>query len=219
MTCSLLTALSIAERAHAGQMRADGAPFIDHPVAVVGLLFQASVDLPLEAYVAAALHDVVEDTAVTADELRLVAGADVTEAVLLLTRVEAPTLDRRAAEEAYLRRMVIDAHAYPYVPLIKLADRIHNMETAAALSPEKCDALIEETSDLYLPFFTAYAPDVGRFATAYRWLLRRLRRAVKTQSAVFDGERACVLHRPSAFPETSAGRQDDIVPASCFAMA
>ena len=171
MPCSLLAAISFADSAHRGQVREDGTPYIQHPLAVLHILWQASLDLPLEAYVTAVLHDVLEDTSVKRNDILLLAGEDVTAAVEALTR---PSFPRETVED-YVRRLLFDADAEPYVPLVKLADRIHNLETSSALEAGRAQALREETCGLYLPSFAARVPVSDPEVSAHAYLIARLR--------------------------------------------
>lgn len=152
----LSIATAIASRAHRGQKRADGKPYIEHPLAVIEILMAASTHLPSHVYAAAVLHDVIEDTELTYADLVKSVGRPIATTVLGLSRPERflgePAL---AWEKRYLRQMITMQTLEPSVLLIKMADRIHNLETTTALSPGRRESLHRMTHDLYLPFFRA----------------------------------------------------------------
>jgi GTP pyrophosphokinase len=180
MPCSLFAAINFADQAHAGQVRDDGSPYILHPISVLQILWSASIDLPLEASIAAVLHDVLEDTPTTREDIVFLAGEGVAHAVSLLTRprkIPGAYVDRREAEATYLRRLQTSSAECPYAPLVKLADRIHNVETAASIGEERRLALAEETCDLYVPFFRSGAAEIEPYASAHTALLVRLARS------------------------------------------
>ncbi len=151
---SIYAALHLANRAHAGQTREDGSPYIDHPLAVLRLLWQCSIDLPAEAYSAALLHDVLEDTQMTYEDLLASVGSEIAAVVRMLTKDETYyALPKNMREHVYLRRLKEASSSYPYIVLIKIADRLHNIQTSDALSPERRQRLLIETQEIYLPFF------------------------------------------------------------------
>ncbi|MDD4286864.1 MAG: HD domain-containing protein [Candidatus Peribacteraceae bacterium] len=162
-------AISFARRAHEGQKRADGRPFVSHPLAVLQILRTTSVDLPPAAYVAALLHDTVEDGKATLEQIRAAFGEETTDAVDALTRGTKPkAVSVLAHEQAYLDHMIAVHERLPYVLLIKMADRLHNLETSHYLAPGRRLALLHETITLYLPLFrrqealqTTYAETFG----------------------------------------------------------
>ena len=151
-------ALAFAERAHDGQLRLSGAPYIEHPVSAALYLAELSLDAPTIA--AALLHDVVEDCGVTVDELREQFGEDVAllvDGVTKLTRmdlVENEDGPMRLADDGQaesLRKMLVATAKDIRVVLIKLADRLHNMKTLGPLRPERRRAIAQETLDIYAP--------------------------------------------------------------------
>ncbi|ALM09488.1 MAG: GTP pyrophosphokinase [Candidatus Peribacter riflensis] len=172
-------AIAFARRAHDGQKRADGRVFVSHPLAVLQFLLTAGTDLPHEAYVAGLLHDAAEDGQATIAGIRAAFGADVADAVEALTRAERPKrLSERAHEESYLARIVEVNGRLPYVLLIKMADRLHNLETSQYLAPARREALLSETATLYLPLFAREEARQTRHADAYRLLLTMLEESV-----------------------------------------
>lgn len=151
------TAFQIAEESHGNQKRASGDPYITHPLAVAKKL----VDLKLDARTIAAglLHDVLEDTEVTKKELTEKVGAEVTflvEALTKLDRVRYQGIERKIEST---RKMFLAVAEDIRVVLIKLADRLHNMQTIGALRPEKQRRIAQETLEIYAPL--AYRLGIG----------------------------------------------------------
>lgn len=137
-------------QAHDGQCRISGEPYITHPLAVADLL--ASLRLDARSLCAALLHDVVEDTGTTLDRIKQEFGAEVAElvdGVSKITRMEFRNQEEEQAEN--FRKMLLAMAADIRVILIKLADRLHNLRTVAALSRERQRALARETLDIYAP--------------------------------------------------------------------
>ena len=152
-------ALEYAVRMHDGQSRRSGEPYIEHPVSAAKYLADLSLDAPTIA--AALLHDVVEDCDVTVDDLRREFGDDVArlvDGVTKLTKLDSlasddrdvhrPADDRQAES---LRKMLVAMAEDIRVVLIKLADRLHNMQTLGALGPDRREAIAQETLDIYAP--------------------------------------------------------------------
>ncbi|MHB8331707.1 MAG: RelA/SpoT family protein, partial [Candidatus Dormibacteria bacterium] len=136
--------------AHAGQMRLSGEPYLSHPQAVATLL--AEMRLDTDALAAALLHDVVEDTAVTSEEIRAEFGSTVEKLVEGVTKLGRIKLHSQAQIQAEnIRKMLIAMAEDLRVVLIKLADRLHNMRTIAALPEERQRRIAQETMDIYAP--------------------------------------------------------------------
>lgn len=172
-------AILFARQTHAGQKRADGRPFITHPLATLQILRSASTELPLPAYVAALLHDTVEDGRATIALIRRNFGPDAADAVDALTRSERPArVSALVHERAYLDRMAVAHERLPFVLHIKMADRIHNLETAHFLAPGRRRALRDQTATLYLPFFRKHADSPSAYGEAYHILSVMLRESV-----------------------------------------
>lgn len=151
---TLYGAIHFASDAHMGQYREDGSPYIDHPLAVLRLLWQCSMDLPIEAYLAAILHDVLEDTSVTYEDVLAVAGAHVAAMVRALTKDDAYyALPSNTREYLYLSHIKKISLVYPSILLIKIMDRLHNIQTAQALPLGRRQRLLLETQEIYIPFF------------------------------------------------------------------
>jgi guanosine-3',5'-bis(diphosphate) 3'-pyrophosphohydrolase len=140
----------VARDAHDGQMRSSGDPYITHPVAVA--LNLAQMNLDHETLMAALLHDVIEDTPVTKDELAELFGhtvAELVEGVSKLDKLKFENKEEMQAEN--FRKMVLAMVQDIRVILIKLADRTHNMRTLGALRPEKRRRIARETLEIYAP--------------------------------------------------------------------
>ncbi len=140
----------VADAAHEGQRRASGESYIEHPLAVAGILAELEVDP--QTIAAALLHDVVEDTSVTSEEVGAQFGEEVAqlvEGVTKLTRI--PYQSKEDAQVENLRKMFLAMAKDIRVIIIKLADRLHNMRTLASLPPPKQQAIARETLDIYAP--------------------------------------------------------------------
>ncbi len=147
---TLERAFAVAEEAHRGQLRLSGEPYISHPLAVAQLL--AEMHLDTDALAAALLHDVVEDTAITSEEIREQFGAPVEKLVEGVTKLGRIKLHSQAQVQAEnIRKMLIAMAEDLRVVLIKLADRLHNMRTIAPLPEERRRRIAQETMDIYAP--------------------------------------------------------------------
>jgi len=143
-------AYRFSEAAHAGQTRQSGEPYISHPLAVAEIL--ADWHLDGQTLMAALLHDVTEDTAVTKDEISDTFGkpvADLVDGVSKLDRIEFQSAEHVQAEN--FRKMLLAMARDVRVILIKLADRLHNMRTLGAVSPAKRRRVARETMEIYAP--------------------------------------------------------------------
>ena len=139
-----------ADQAHEGQRRASGESYIEHPLAVAGIL--ADLEMDRETVAAALLHDVVEDTSITNEEVAKLFGneiANLVDGVTKLTRI--PYQSKEEAQVENLRKMFMAMAKDIRVIIIKLADRLHNMRTLASLPPAKQVAISRETLDIYAP--------------------------------------------------------------------
>src|SRR6188508_2216867 len=146
----LAEAYRFSEAAHAGQTRQSGDPYISHPLAVAEIL--AGWRLDGQALVAALLHDVMEDTSVTKDEISDTFGkpvADLVDGVSKLDKIEFQSAEDAQAEN--FRKMLLAMARDVRVILIKLADRLHNMRTLAAVAPAKRRRVAQETMEIYAP--------------------------------------------------------------------
>src|SRR5687767_4236601 len=144
----LQSAYHFSEAAHEGQFRKSGEPYISHPLAVANILAQWHLDP--QALTAALLHDVMEDTAVTKNEITRNFGkpvADLVDGVSKLDKIEFETHEEAQAEN--FRKMLLAMARDVRVILIKLADRLHNMRTLAAVEAEQRRRVARETLDIY----------------------------------------------------------------------
>lgn len=140
----------VARDAHAPQFRSSGEPYITHPVAVTSIL--AEMKLDHETLMAALLHDVIEDTPVTKEDLTRLFGATVAELVQGVSKLDKVKFkDIKEFETTNLQKMFMAMTQDIRVILIKLADRTHNMRTLGALKPEKRRRIAKETLELYAP--------------------------------------------------------------------
>lgn len=144
-----------AEKAHDGQMRKSGEPYFTHCVAVAHIL--ADMRLDAEAIAAALLHDTMEDTGITFDELQNEFGRTVAvlvDGVSKLTNLpfNVDGASRRSQrEQEYIRKMMLAMGDDVRVVLVKLADRLHNMRTLGYMPPHKQRAIAQETLDIFAP--------------------------------------------------------------------
>jgi guanosine-3',5'-bis(diphosphate) 3'-pyrophosphohydrolase len=139
-----------AMRAHGTQKRASGDPFFAHPLEVAAILTDLKLD---DATIAAAvLHDTIEDTAATLDEIKHSFGPQIGELVDGLTKIKRLDLvSKRAAQGENFRKLLLAIAADVRVLLVKLADRLHNMRTLHFMPAEKRKRIAEETLDIYAP--------------------------------------------------------------------
>ncbi len=140
----------VADRAHEGQRRASGESYIEHPLAVAGIL--ADLEMDRQTIAAALLHDVVEDTTITSEQVGAEFGdeiAGLVDGVTKLTRI--PYQSKEDAQVENLRKMFMAMARDIRVIIIKLADRLHNMRTLSSLPPAKQKAIARETLDIYAP--------------------------------------------------------------------
>jgi len=143
-------AYRFSEAAHAGQTRQSGEPYISHPLAVTEIL--AGWHMDSQALMAALLHDVMEDTSVTKDEISDTFGRPVAELVDGLSKLD--KIEFQSAEDAQaenFRKMLLAMARDVRVILIKLADRLHNMRTLSAVPPVKRRRVARETREIYAP--------------------------------------------------------------------
>ncbi len=146
----LESAYHFSETAHQGQFRKTGDPYISHPIAVANILAQWHLDP--QALTAALLHDVMEDTHVTKDEISKKFGKPVAELVDGLSKLD--KIEFRSQEQAQaenFRKMLLAMARDVRVILIKLADRLHNMRTLNAMQAEKRRRIARETMEIYAP--------------------------------------------------------------------
>ena len=143
-------AYEVAREAHQGQLRRSGEPYIDHPIRVAMILVDLGMDT--DSIVAALLHDVVEDTETTLDEIKKNFGPEVAllvDGVTKLGKIPFSSRERQQAEN--VRKMLLAMAKDVRVIIIKLADRLHNARTFAYLPDEKRRLKALETMEVYAP--------------------------------------------------------------------
>lgn len=140
----------IADRAHDGQKRASGEPYIIHPIAVATII--ANMHLDVESVISALLHDVVEDTFITEQDVENEFGPTVRQLVYGVTKLDKLRFhDYREAQAENFRKMILAMTKDIRVILIKLADRTHNMRTIGNLRPDKRKRIAKETLEVFAP--------------------------------------------------------------------
>ena len=146
----LFDAFTYADNAHASQQRKDGSPYITHPLAVADLV--ADLELDPDSVIAALLHDTIEDTGATHEDVAKRFGepvAELVEGVTKLTRVQYASREEKQMEN--LRKMLLAMSKDIRVILIKICDRLHNMRTMQYQSPKKQREKALETMEIYAP--------------------------------------------------------------------
>ncbi len=163
----LASAFDLAFQLHDGQYRASGEPYIVHPVAVADLLREIGASSSVIA--AGFLHDVVEDTNATLDQLEGFFGSEVRGLVEGVTKLGSIHFTNRTEAQAEnLRKMFLAMASDIRVVLVKLADRVHNMRTLNSLQSDKQQRIARETREIYAPL--ANRLGIGRF----KWELEDL---------------------------------------------
>ena len=180
-------AYKLADLKHKGVVRKSGEPYIHHPIEVAYIL--AQLQSGPETLAAGLLHDTVEDTDLTIDDIRAKFGDDVAMIVDSLTKIQRMKLSHRTESDFEAedhRKIFLGMAKDVRVIIVKLADRLHNMRTLQALIPERQKALSKETLDVFTPeplppdhpLWRApgvlVSPHVGGNTTAYTPRARRL---------------------------------------------
>ena len=143
-------AYAIAAKAHQEQFRKSGEPFIHHPVEVARIAIQIGMDP--ESIAAALLHDVVEDSQMSVEELASQMGEAVAFLVDGVTKLDRLKFDSyEARQAATLRKMIVAMASDWRVIVLKLADRLHNLRTVAVMPPDSQKRTAQETLDVYAP--------------------------------------------------------------------
>ncbi len=143
-------AIDFSRIAHQGQMRHSGDPYISHPIAVARILTPLHIDA--QAIIAALLHDVVEDTEVTNEQVAEKFGKPVAELVDGLSKLDRIQFETREdAQAENFRKMLMAMARDVRVILIKLADRLHNMRTLDSMAVDKRERIARETMEIYAP--------------------------------------------------------------------
>ena len=139
-----------ADQAHQGVVRKTGEPYISHPVSVACILADMHMDLP--TIMAALLHDVVEDTDISTDDIKEKFGQQVAELVDGVTKLDKIEFQSASVAQAEnFRKMLLAMSQDVRVILVKLADRLHNMQTLEGMRQEKQKLTAKETLDIYAP--------------------------------------------------------------------
>lgn len=175
-----------SEECHVGQLRESGDPYITHPVAVASIL--ADMKMDHESLMAALLHDVIEDTGVTKNQISRRFGrtvASLVDGVSKLSEIE--TASRAEQQADSFQKMTLAMSKDIRVVMVKLADRLHNMRTLGVLSTEKRRRIARETIDIYAPIAQRLGINDVRlefenlgFAAMYPLRYRRLREALRS---------------------------------------
>ena len=143
-------AIEFSRAAHQGQMRQSGDPYVSHPIAVARILTPLHIDA--QAIIAALLHDVVEDTEVTSEQVAEKFGKPVAELVDGLSKLDRIRFETREdAQAENFRKMLLAMARDVRVILIKLADRLHNMRTLDSMAVDKRERIARETMEIYAP--------------------------------------------------------------------
>ncbi len=163
----LVRAYKFSDVAHAGQVRHSGEPYVSHCIEVARIL--ADLQLDTTTVVSGLLHDIVEDTDITIEDVARECGSEIAQIVDGLTKIaNLPLSSREERQVENYRKLLLSIAKDARVILIKLADRLHNMRTLDYLAPEKRRRIAQETRDLY-------APLAHRFGMAkVRWELEDL---------------------------------------------
>ncbi len=176
--------------AHAGQTRKSGEPYITHPVAVAVVL--AELGLDVETLVAAILHDTIEDTPLTREQLAAQFGETVAELVDGVTKLDKLKFrDRQEAAAESFRKMLLAMSRDLRVIMIKLADRLHNMRTLGAQSTEARMRIARETLEIYAPIAQRLGMALVKselqnlgFRALYPWRHAILEKHIRSQPVV-----------------------------------
>jgi len=143
-------AIEFSRVAHQGQTRHSGDPYVTHPIAVALILTPLHLDV--QSIIAALLHDVVEDTEISSEQIAEKFGLPVAELVDGLSKLEKIHFETREdAQAENFRKMLLAMARDVRVILIKLADRLHNMRTLGSMRPEQCERIARETMEIYAP--------------------------------------------------------------------
>ena len=143
-------AYDFSARVHKGQKRESGEPYLTHPVAVAAIIAEMRLDVP--SVVTGLLHDTVEDTLTTPEELETHFGGEIATLVDGVTKISQVSFSSREEKQAEnFRKMILAMARDIRVILIKLADRTHNLRTLDALPPDRQHDIAQETLDIYAP--------------------------------------------------------------------
>ncbi len=192
----VMSAYEFAAKAHEGQQRQSGEPYISHPVAVATLL--AELKLDAQTLMAALLHDVIEDTGVPKADIAEMFGEEVAELVDGVSKLDKIEFRSRAEAQAEsFRKMLLAMVGDMRVILVKLADRTHNMRTLWIMPPDKRRRIARETLEIYAPIANRLGMNTIRLELEdlgfrclhpyrYRVLERALKRAQGSQKQILQ---------------------------------
>jgi len=192
----VMSAYEFAAKAHEGQQRQSGEPYISHPVAVATLL--AELKLDAQTLMAALLHDVIEDTGVPKADIAEMFGEEVAELVDGVSKLDKIEFRSRAEAQAEsFRKMLLAMVGDMRVILVKLADRTHNMRTLWIMPPHKRRRIARETLEIYAPIANRLGMNLLRLELEdlgfrclhpyrYRVLERALKRAQGNQKQILQ---------------------------------
>ena len=143
-------AYALSKSAHEGQLRISGEPYISHPLAVAKILAEWHLDS--QALIAGLLHDVMEDTSISKQDIAEKFGKQVSELVDGVSKLDKLAFQTEAhAQAENFRKMLLAMARDVRVILIKLADRLHNMRTLNAMREDKRQRIARETLEIYAP--------------------------------------------------------------------
>jgi GTP diphosphokinase / guanosine-3',5'-bis(diphosphate) 3'-diphosphatase len=178
-------AYQFAARAHSGQKRHSGDPYISHPIAVAKILAQMRMDV--QTIIVAILHDVIEDTPIEKTVLITTFGGEIAELVDGMSKLTQIQFQSRAEAQAEnFRKMLLAMAKDIRIIIIKLADRLHNMRTLSAVPAEKRHRIAKETLDIYAPIAQRLGMHMIRieledlcFLNLYPWRYRILQETIQ----------------------------------------
>jgi GTP pyrophosphokinase len=143
-------AYEFSEKAHSGQLRRSGEPYISHPLGVAAILAELQLDIP--SIITALLHDTVEDTVVTLKDIDTNFGPIIARLVDGVTKISLMKFRNTHEKQGEnIRKMIVAMGKDVRVVLVKLADRLHNMRSLSHMPPDKQARIAEETLDIYAP--------------------------------------------------------------------
>jgi len=202
---ALTRAYQFGAHAHDGQRRASGEPYIEHPIAVASIL--ADMHMDHETLIAAVLHDVIEDTSIGKDQIKREFGSEVAEIVDGLSKLTRMEFETHAEQQARnIQKMLMAMASDIRVIVVKLADRLHNMRTLAALAPKKRRAIARETLEIYAPIAQRLGMNQIRleleelgfkslYPMRYRVLAREVKRVRGHRKEIVDKIRTAIKRR------------------------
>lgn len=201
----LYRAYMVGAEAHDGQMRRSGEPYISHPLSVAGILAHMRMDAP--TLIAALLHDVIEDTDLTKEQVASTFGEQVAELVDGVSKLRNMNFANKAeAQAASFHKMIMAMTRDIRVILLKLADRLHNMRTIKYMKPESRRRKCRETLEIYAPIATRLSiskfgdelEELG-FAGLHPWrhrvIKKHLEDNLRRHHELFNKIQATIEHR------------------------